>query len=984
MRLLSASLGLFTSLLILLPMLNACGSSSNETAEENSDPSIQKIGDVSTLATPSKPEIVFNEAGDGISVWSVTSAGTWLYYSLYDRTSDSWSQPQQLAAVASESWTLEPQVVSSNAGFAIAWLNADSELFIKLFNNGELQTSQMSAHAEGRVEQYQLKSNGQGYLLVWKHRAGYEINSSISLDGKSWESNSTLFQNGETAYMELGPVSASNTSYMVTFYDQNQYQLYGRIFNGSDWQNAEQLISISIERSQVLLASNGEGFSLVWTDISEQFPAVWNRVYTNSEGWSESNIITTYDSLDVSTVDISHLVSNGTGYCLSVEINDSAIEAIVDPQGIGSWGDSTQLIVPGEGDNSLHQHTMTTDGESYGLVVNYIGIDASEQATLRYYARLYQNGSWNLNDRSSISMTAYDLYVDPNLHHAKPINFAGVNGIYATDLVQHESGSDNVISHQYSYTDGWLDMVLLEADQGVASNPLIVVNPLKGLTAVWNQVDDNGDGLSTYSSQLQDSQWSEKQLMFEANYLFGSSYEPRLVAGSNGGTLAVWLQDRNGYRALMANINTDGQWHDPIVLANAISKTPPRVAANNSGYAVVWEEETYDKRFHLKTIVFNADQWSESLKDSAILLHTYSGQLYTALASKGDDYHITYLDVVGERQSKNLVSRYYDGATWLEAVTIAEGVYSDRYHPQIATNGTTYRTVWMQGDLEDMNLYSSEFDGETWSQPQFVSHLEEKVPGEFVYEFYYLNAPVITSNGDGYGVFWFDGTKVNGSLFTDRWSDPELLGEVQALSEHEGPMVSSNGSGYAVVWFTLTESEIGYGSALYANVYDGASWHGAVKLSSDDSHEVFIFDPSEASKMLTVSGDRYGIIWGTPYTSPDDSAFSVYASVFDGSGWSANVMLNRNEAEIKDFQLAGNREGFLSAWLQLSSHGQFKLLTKQFDQNGWAEREIVAESEYDKYDLSLIDSEVGYQAIWTGVEEGGDDWVRVPWSSSGL
>jgi hypothetical protein len=292
----------------------------------------------------------------------------------------------------------------------------------------------------------------------------------------------------------------------------------------------------------------------------------------------------------------------------------------------------------------------------------------------------------------------------------------------------------------------------------------------------------------------------------------------------------------------------------------------------------------------------------------------------------------------------------------------------------------------MQGDLEDMNIYSSEFDGEIWGARQTVSAVQEQLVDSWTFSRYYLNLPVIASNGNGYGVFWFDGTNVKASLYTDQWSEPELLGRVDVLNYYdEGPIVTSNGSGYAVAWFTQTEPDVGVDySALYANIYDGSSWSGAANLSGSVSTLLHLLDFDEAEKIVSVSGDRYGIVWGTRYDNYMDFAGSVYARIFDRSGWSANRLLNRSWGEIDDYQLAGDGEGFLAAWRQLSVSGQFKLLTNQFDDDGWGVRNIVNESEYDKYDLNLIGGERGYQAIWTGAEPGGEPWVRIPWSTSAL
>jgi hypothetical protein len=77
---------------IILLMLCSCGGSDNSdessdpipdnqtdgnsTEPQNQDPSILKVSDLRTAANPYAPHTVFNSAGDGLSVWAVTSEGT--------------------------------------------------------------------------------------------------------------------------------------------------------------------------------------------------------------------------------------------------------------------------------------------------------------------------------------------------------------------------------------------------------------------------------------------------------------------------------------------------------------------------------------------------------------------------------------------------------------------------------------------------------------------------------------------------------------------------------------------------------------------------------------------------------------------------------------------------------------------------------------------------------------------------------------------
>jgi hypothetical protein len=1000
MRALSVSLNLFACLLSITLLITACGGSNDNSTPETTDPppvendnddadpvefdsSILKVSNVSTMADPGKPTIVFNQAGDGISVWEVSSAGVWLYYALYDRASDRWSQPQQLAAIETDYWSYEVQVVSSDRGFAVAWEGRDYNLFVGLFHDGEWKISEISAHDNDSVGQFRLASNGAGYLITWTHQSNTGVYASLSHDAVNWSANNLLYQTDGSGYTVLDAAISNGAGYLVSFFKSNQYQILTRLYDGTVWQDTEQLIDIPIDPSMTRLSSNGQGYSLVWSDYGEQSTRIWNRTYTATSGWGASRMIASYDSQLGDLIYVWQFESDGKGYCVSVEHNHRVITAIVDPLGNGNWGSSVEVFSTGSDEREIRKHSLVPGGDGYAVFLSEKASEAGslEKQTLHYHGRVYRDGNWSVDDSTSIPVVVYDVYDSPYMNASIPIDGAGANGEYAVALIQQESGSDRLAAYQYSYDSAWTEMEQLENDPVVVNYPVVVANPASGVSVVWSQVDDSGESLSTYSNRLHEQQWSGRQMIYQGNDLLGSSFDTQLIAGANGETLAIWSQDRNGDRALMANIMLDGVWGEPSVLADRISQAPPVVAKSNHGYVAVWEEKHHEQSYSLKAISFDGENWSEPT-----LLHTSPNRISAAMASNGTDFQVVYMDVVYSPYSVNFLARLFDGHTWHESVTIAEGVYSESKYPQIASNGSTFRVVWMQGDLEDMNIYSSEFDGEIWGARQTVSAVQEQLVDSWTFSRYYLNLPVIASNGNGYGVFWFDGTNVKASLYTDQWSEPELLGRVDVLNYYdEGPIVTSNGSGYAVAWFTQTEPDVGVDySALYANIYDGSSWRGAANLSGSVSTLLHLLDFDEAEKIVSVSGDRYGIVWGTRYDNYMDFAGSVYARIFDRSGWSANRLLNRSWGEIDDYQLAGDGEGFLAAWRQLSVSGQFKLLTNQFDDDGWGVRNIVNESEYDKYDLNLIGGERGYQAIWTGAEPGGEPWVRIPWSTSAL
>jgi hypothetical protein len=1021
MRLSTGHIRFVLPLLILIILLPACGGSSNDSTPSNpdttnptdgdnnntgdtnepgdgdepgddplqQDPSILKVSDIRTQATPETPITVFNQAGDGIAVWSVTSTGSWLYYSLYDQTSGRWSQAEQLAPVDSNGYPIKPQAVSNGTGFAVAWNDWDYNLFVSLINQGEIHTTQVADSEDYSDWDYRLVTNSQGYLIIWATgQPSNELYSMVSHNGDSWDETTSLYIPDEPTRLDIGPVSANHTGYAVTFSEYDQPHLLGRVFDGSTWHDTESLLNASdgyAATSNPILASNGEGYSLVWTGYTEQSATIMNRVYTDSGGWSQNHNVATYNNSDRSLVYANRIVSNGTGYCVSVLTNwQQVVEAIIDTQGDGQWGSATPLKTF---DSALRQITLVSDGEGYALLSNrHVYLENSYvEGTLYYDASIYRNGAWTTTATPLASIPSSNIEWNPYYDRDTPIATAGLNGDYVIALFQHQDGSDSVNAIRFDSDSGWSEIESLENDPGAATTPVVAANPQGGISVVWHQVDDDRSDLSTYRNQLQNAQWHGKELMFAGDYRLGSSYDPQIITDDNGATLAVWSQDRNGYQALFATIRDGDQWRQPIVLSDAITETPVKMASHASGFAITWEEQASDNSYRLKAIVFDTLAWRESLAHSTTLIHQSTQQISMALTSNSSDYQLLYVDTVGEAGTKNLIARQYDGASWREPATIAETIYSYSGHPQIATNGSTYRTAWVQRDGESMNIYSSQFDGTSWSQRQTVASDLELIA---IHDYWYGYPDVarVTSNGEGYGIFWFDGGRAKSRFYSgDSWLPSEDIGTISVAEgfacckKGEAPRVVSNGTGYVAVWRSTSETK----SALYANIYDGTAWRGAANLNISQSSEI-LFDMAGHSNQLVVSGDQYGVVWGSPYYLNETAAGSTYARIYDGSEWIDATPLNRNMAEITHFQLAGDDEGFLAAWLQQSIDGQIKLITKRYNGSHWDYREIVDDNNLNKYDLSLLGSTNGYQAIWTSAEQGHDPWVRVPWVKSGL
>ena len=969
-------------LLLIVLMLPACGGSDNSSDRnepvvdnpdsgdtngiDNQDPSILKVSDLRTLAAPDTPVTVYNNAGNGIAVWGVTSAGSWLYYSFYDRASDSWSRAERLADVMHNSITVHPQVVSNGEGFAVAWMDLESNLYVSLSDGSGWVTTRAGYGQEARVESYQLATDGEGYLLAWSQgdADGERIFALHSPDASSW-GDATLIDEDNSVYVGSVQIESNGSGYAVVWADGEQ-RIEGNIYDGSVWQGSVELVNLTNEFLRgVNIASNGRGYSLVWS-VGGESSTISNRIYTQSGGWSQPSEMFAYSGVGYAYA--ADIASNGNGYSAiitSYEHPEWRLYGMVDPQGEANWGTASLLR---QSERGFNQQALVSDGEGYAAAWRHF-VDVSGDDINLYYTSVYQDGMWNTPSDPILSL--------PGAPDASPIEMAGMNGQYAITWKQEVDGVGSIFARLYDGSDGWSEAETLESDSGAAMGPTVTVNPLDGLSVTWHQISDSGKDISTFSNQWDGNQWRGKRLVSAGSYFLGSSYDTRMIAADNGLTLAVWSQDRNGYRALFANIEDSEGWGQPIVFSDSLTETLPQIASNETGFAISWEEKVGDHYF-LKAVAFDGNEWSESLVDDVSVLRRSSGSIPKALASNGDDYMLLYV-LSDELVGSSLVAQHFDGVDWRAPVVLTEALYSYSGYPQIATNGTTYLAAWLQRE-GTTDIYSSQFDGEVWSPNQLVADDLEVI---FIPDYWQgsPDVPQLASNGEGYGIFWFDREKVKASLYSNQWSTPEVIGDVSLDAWHRGetPSVVSNEVGYAVAW----RSNTGSGSAVFANIYDGVSWGGAENLSASHTNTV-MFDMLDNSRLIKASGEKYAVLWGWPVEQYSEYAYTVYAKIYDGTEWSATTLLNRTVAESTRFQLASDGVGFLAAWIRDNGTGQFEIIKRTFNGNEWEYREFVDENDSSKYDLNLLGGPNGYHAIWTREAQGDDAWVRIPWAKSGL
>jgi hypothetical protein len=565
-------------------------------------------------------------------------------------------------------------------------------------------------------------------------------------------------------------------------------------------------------------------------------------------------------------------------------------------------------------------------------------------------------------------------YTDNN----QRLNLVGLAGRFAIAWRQSISEESSIFARVFDVNNRWGNVTSLEHRPGEAYEPSMAVSPLSGITVAWNQLDPTGNDLTSYTNTHDGLSWTGEASLTLGNYYVGSSHYPQLLTNENGKTLAIWIQDRIGKNALYANIHQDGAWGTPTLLGDSITYVHQQIATDGYGFAVLWQATNdtiyYGLTYSIYVKVYNGDGWNSTEALGESLFNRFTGVTPASIASNGDGYVVVYRTYKSLELLEEIYARYYDGVVWRAPILLSDSEYDLFRFTKIVTNGRTYLSIWSQFDGKDVVVYSSEYDGSSWSTPlttdiQSNGYIDRSLIN-------YRDIPCLVSNGQNYLAVWLEGENVMGNFYSSSWGMPFQIGEdtLNAWHRPDTPHVTSNGIGYAVAWPAHNDVR----ELIKANIYDGNRWSGTTDIYQDDVYLVN-FDMLGHTKQLASAGNNYAVLWGA-YDGTTSNIRDIYASVYDGIGWSSPHQLDDDSGTIAGFELADNGEDFLAAWLQDNGTGDYDVITNRNVDTVWHGPQILDVNKQSAFDLNLIGNWDGFRAIWTQPEPDGDRSIRFPWA----
>ncbi len=931
--------------------------------------SVTQVGSVSTLSTSSSPILAYNDAGDGVAVWIVQDVGYSLKYSMYDRSSDTWSSEALLSSSAFSN-LMEPQLVSNGAGFALVWEESDDvehQLYGSFYDGSNWSTPVIIDTEVEAVNSPVLASNGTGYAVTWYQNivGDSRIFASVSTDATSWGAP-VVIDNG-LLNARYPKIVSNGSEYAVVWQEALPERIGVNIYH-EGW-GVGTAILLDDETSTYGsygydIASNGSGFSVVWGNNN----SVYNRTYYNSGTFGWSPIIEINGSISpaylggASDGPVFSIASNGTGYATIFSgLANSIKYAVINTAGDSSWGTPAALQL----ESNFHEPgnpMIVSNGNTYAA----LWPQYTDASTFDLFSSVYDGTSWPIA-----------AAIDTGVRSIKGgYSLVGSGSQYIATWAKQFGNSTKVYAKVYTETspqNEWGQVQALDTGSQNVTPPTIKARPNGGATVSWSQLD-----LGVFANTFNSSNWSGERLLASAPG--GSSLSSRLFSNGHGQTLAVWKQKSSNNYDLYVNISKNGIWGQPQLLFSGSDQIEFYVTTDGIGFAMVWND--YDGAYwSIYASIFDGIQWGAvtEVDDSSIAGHAYTGGRFSPIVSNGNGYMLVYSQYDGSNYY-DTYARQYKGSGWKAPVVLNSHRNSSNVSvtPSIATNGMTYLAVWVLRpgiSLPSTEAYSSEFDGTSWSDA------ERFINGGSSND---ISASIIglVSNGADYLAVWAqdDGTSQYRALSNfyaaGSWGTASTLDTGTTGHQLTTPSVISNGTGYAVVW----DEHTGTADSVVVNIYNGTSWLGPVTLDDGASGSVHLsYFPRD---FISSYADSYAVTW-----SRDDGTgvLNPFVSVFDGT-WSPATALETNAATIDYLQIASNGNGFLASWIQQDDSDIHHVMQNRYDPvNGWSGSTILDTDLNNRvFDLSLIASPDVYQAIWTQAEPSGDPIVRFPWARMGF
>ncbi len=694
-------------------MLSACGGSSGGGSEDDGVDSIptgmnhEITYDLAKAAPPSAVgtrvntlfgadhkdlQIAFNDAGDGMAVWTVITGGIVetekVVYSTYDPLTSSWSTEQPLFVRTNVSPPATAiTLAASSSGFAISWEISsvysvtdenvqvwDDYNYAKVYENGAWSEAMLlnASNDISFLRRSIVSSNGSSFLFVWQEN-GAMLSREWS-NGKM--SAPSVVMSMGSGYFEDNELVSNGSSYMFKVEHGLTSSFSARHMTVVQYQSGSWSSPVTTETNagniyRSAIASDNSGYMMTWDQDSTSYYR-----HFNNGSWSAMSEITNGPG------STHQLVSNGNSYALSWVISGNLNVKLFSG---GNWGNTETpdaingnigtIAVAGSASGYVYslrvQDTLSSDFDLYlftydgGATGNEVLLE-SDSYDISDHAIAFDNGKTFIGWRQ----------FDGNDMQLKTAIYSGTTVSAATSLLSQAQHSAGVTSGKVGSTLGGIRV------------------------AAWGQTyfDTTGAERRAAFARVDDNTGSYDAAVHLRDY---SDIRDVVVVGE---TVIVLLDVIGGLSAIEYR---NGSWVN--------------LTSFNGGYTYDWKSYVLnDKLFLFWTTnsdgyvaVYDSANGSWS-SPTAIKTSGLSGSYYK-FASNGEDVLVIWQEWQSVTPNDLIKSRFYDSSTGLwstEQTLDAYDAYYGNLQRNIIDTASGFNVTWVRADDETQastnSLYNSQ------------------------------------------------------------------------------------------------------------------------------------------------------------------------------------------------------------------------------------------------------------------------------------
>jgi hypothetical protein len=300
----------------------------------------------------------------------------------------------------------------------------------------------------------------------------------------------------------------------------------------------------------------------------------------------------------------------------------------------------------------------------------------------------------------------------------------------------------------------------------------------------------------------------------------------------------------------------------------------------------------------------------------------------------------------------NIYSSTFDGSSWSAAEDVQVYEYWD-VHPAMAidSSGTVWVT-WQSLREPGFNVMTSSNTGSGWSSPKTVTSR-----GAYDLE------PSLATAGDGtLWCVWKSWYGVDAEIFSStytgsNWTSPTAI--TSDAAEDTDPVLAVDRDGRLwLVWSTNRDGDWN----LYWSTNSGSGWTAQLPITADVGEDA---NPA-------VAADGLGNVW-VVWQTDRDGDMNVYASVNYGSGWSSpEPVTTHTSDDLAPAVVCDPTGGVWAAWMR-DVAGTWAVYWSYNDGGKWSSPQRVQSDSYSQYDPAMtVDSDGNVWVAWATPRDG--DW----------